>query len=389
MRNLRPAALIALPLMTLAATALILVLLVVAGPEVATDLRARIEQRLRHCFCPALAVDPRNCQIVAANEEATELFGPAQVTAGTDPSELLADGAAVDWHRVLSTAVNEGEAQIDACNIRTRSGEARVVHVRASRYATDARQVVVIGFVGNEADKAITGFARVQERLMSSISHELRTPLNVVLGFSELLTTGTLGELTESQIDAAEECHIGGERILRLVTDILDVGRCRSYYMSSPPTPFEPGEMVRRIETLLVGQARRADIKLEVDVPADLPQLEADERGFKQLLYHLILSSLDRSTPGERVNVAAEADEMLTMIVTDSGPPAPDDELRPRTQQPLPADRIQYPLAPPVLGLPLCATLAARLGGSLSCRSDEEGTHFVLQLPFRPDSDDE
>jgi len=224
---------------------------------------------------------------------------------------------------------------------------------------------------------------------MSSISHELRTPLNVVLGFSELLTTGTLGELTESQIDAAEECHIGGERILRLVTDILDVGRCRSYYMSSPPTPFEPGEMVRRIETLLVGQARRADIKLEVDVPADLPQLEADERGFKQLLYHLILSSLDRSTPGERVNVAAEADEMLTMIVTDSGPPAPDDELRPRTQQPLPADRIQYPLAPPVLGLPLCATLAARLGGSLSCRSDEEGTHFVLQLPFRPDSDDE
>jgi len=99
MRNLRPAALIALPLMTLAATALILVLLVVAGPEVATDLRARIEQRLRHCFCPALAVDPRNCQIVAANEEATELFGPAQVTAGTDPSELLAEREQVRHRR--------------------------------------------------------------------------------------------------------------------------------------------------------------------------------------------------------------------------------------------------------------------------------------------------
>ena len=99
------------------------------------------------------------------------------------------------------------------------------------------------------------GFAGVQQRLMANISHELRTPLNVVLGYSEMLVDGVLGELTEQQADAMQECHEAGQRILRMINDILDIGRARSYTLPRDPQPLVPGEFVERVVLVLAGQA--------------------------------------------------------------------------------------------------------------------------------------
>jgi signal transduction histidine kinase len=205
------------------------------------------------------------------------------------------------------------------------------------------------------------------------------------MGFSELLTTGTLGELTDNQLDAAEECHEGGERILRLINDILDVGRSRSYYLAGEIRPFSPAEMIRRVENLLSGQARREDLQLEVDIASDVPAIQSEERTFKQLVYHLILNSMDRSEPGGlvAVSVGPNGSNAVELVVTDAG----GEVTEPIAPQPFEAEseeRAHRTLAPPLLGLPLCATLAERLRTTLTTHTDRDGVHFRVELPIQP-----
>jgi len=244
----------------------------------------------------------------------------------------------------------------------------------------DRSPFIVTGFSDNDVNDMVAEFARVQERLMSNISHELRTPLNVVMGFSELLITGTLGTMPPNQLDAAEECHEGGERMLRLINDILDVGRSWSYYLEGETRPVSPLEMIHRVENLLVGQARRQEVRLDVDLDESLPAVEIEERAFKQLVYHLIVNSIDRSNPGDRVRIVARRDDdQMVLSVADSGDEVTED-IQP---EPIPSiserDAVET-LAPPLMGLRLCATLAERLGASLSTESDGEGTRFVVRM---------
>ena len=226
-------------------------------------------------------------------------------------------------------------------------------------------------------------FAEVQQRLMANISHELRTPLNVALGYSEMLKDGTLGQMTQQQTDAASESHEAGRRILRIVTDILDIGRARSYSLAPEPRPLDAKEFVERVEVLLEGEARAAEVSLRVEMPDDLPAVAADERRFKQLVYHLLVTSLIRSSPGQSVSVSATPGEgSLRITVTAAGPEMARTEVARVFSEAPETIAEQHALAPNAVGLPLCAALARNLGGSLSITSGPEGTDFVVELPL-------
>jgi len=226
-------------------------------------------------------------------------------------------------------------------------------------------------------------FPGVQQRLMSNISHELRTPLNVTLGYSEMLRDGVLGELTEQQVDAAREAHEAGQRILRIITDILDVGRARSYVLPSDPEPIAPRELVERVQLLLVGQARAAKVSLEVEVPDSLPSVEADERRFKQVVYHLALSSIIRSSEGDAIQIRAEpSGEFLLLNIADHGPQMSDTDIAAVFEQAPASVAEEGASAPNAVGLPLCVALTKDLGGRLDITSNPLTTTFTVGLPI-------
>lgn len=379
--GLKPAALIGVPVAIIAATSLLLVLLVLAGPQSRDEAAAQAERAVELAFTPAVAVDPSNGAIVAANTLARELLGERRGSVGRHFSELLADQAPPDCRRVVLSAVEQGSASAQYCPIRLADRSSRGVRIDARRMTFEEEQVVVVAFIPDESGQAITEFSRVQERLMSNISHELRTPLNVVMGFAELMTTGTLGEMAANQLDAAQEIYVGGQRILNIVTDILDIGRVRSYYQPGEPRALDVGEIVHRVETLLVGQARRAEVKLDVAVKEGLPTVHVPERPLKQILYHLLLDRIDAGGPGDVVRVAVEGDGAVRVVVTDGGSDPDASALEPWEMPQLSDEEARTAAFPPATGLKLCAALVGALGAGLSLHTDADGHHFVLELP--------
>ncbi len=67
--------------------------------------------------------------------------------------------------------------------------------------------------------------ARVRSFVLASVSHDLRAPLNSVLGFADLVLSGTEGPVSDEQRESLEALQRGGHELLRLVRDFLDQAR--------------------------------------------------------------------------------------------------------------------------------------------------------------------
>jgi signal transduction histidine kinase len=64
-----------------------------------------------------------------------------------------------------------------------------------------------------------------KSEFLANMSHELRTPLNAVIGFSEVLEQGMVGELNDKQGEYIKYIHISGSHLLSLINDILDLSK--------------------------------------------------------------------------------------------------------------------------------------------------------------------
>src|SRR5712692_8662490 len=90
-----------------------------------------------------------------------------------------------------------------------------------------------------EAERA----SKFKDQFLSTMSHELRTPLNAILGFSELLTDERYGSLNDRQHRYINHIRTGGQHLLKLINDILDLSK------------IEAGRLELTIESVPVGMA--------------------------------------------------------------------------------------------------------------------------------------
>ena len=71
------------------------------------------------------------------------------------------------------------------------------------------------------------------------MSHELRTPLNAILGFAQLLERDRKQPLDERQLERVQHVLRGGEHLLRLIDDVLDLSRIEAGRVSVSAEPVD------------------------------------------------------------------------------------------------------------------------------------------------------
>ena len=102
----------------------------------------------------------------------------------------------------------------------------------------------------DRANDELARTARAKDEFLAAMSHELRTPLTSILGLSETMEDGILGELTRQQAKAAHTINENGTHLLELINDILDMSRVAS------------GRMNLRWDQVPVNQLRDACLQL-------------------------------------------------------------------------------------------------------------------------------
>ncbi|MFW6136064.1 MAG: GAF domain-containing sensor histidine kinase [Chloroflexota bacterium] len=148
------------------------------------------------------------------------------------------------------------------------------------------------------ANERLKELDRLKNRFLANVSHELRTPLNSVIGFSEVLVDGLLGEMAPEQRECVESICASGEHLMALINDVLDMSKIEAGHMELAPEPFAVGELIENVEKTVRPMIEQKSQALTLDLAKDLPPLTADRVRVRQVLLNL-LSNAQKFTPAE------------------------------------------------------------------------------------------
>lgn len=144
---------------------------------------------------------------------------------------------------------------------------------------------------------------RVKSEFLATMSHELRTPLTAIIGFSELIAEGVMGEITSEQEEALREVLHNAADLLEMINSLLDLTKVESGSMGIELREFDVGEMVRRMQGTLTPLVQKKGQKLQVEIQKDIPPLMGDERKVQQVLLNLLANANKFTPEGGRISL--------------------------------------------------------------------------------------
>ncbi|MDH4182950.1 MAG: ATP-binding protein [Nitrospinota bacterium] len=158
-------------------------------------------------------------------------------------------------------------------------------------------------------------------RFLSMMSHELRTPLNAILGYSDLLRQNYYGPLNNDQRDFAKRINEGGEHLLKLIDDILDISRIDEGAMGLQINPRRPLEVVNMAVELVENEARKKNLSIEKIINAEVKAVMVDLVRAQQILINLLFNAVKYTPPGGSITIAVSRlnDSFAKISVRDTG----------------------------------------------------------------------
>ncbi|MBU4321460.1 MAG: ATP-binding protein [Thermodesulfovibrionales bacterium] len=151
---------------------------------------------------------------------------------------------------------------------------------------------------------------RAKSEFLANISHELRTPLNSVIGFSEVLTEGLAGDITDKQREYVQDIWESGKHLLRIINEILDLSKIEAGMMELELSEFEIKELIQGSILMFKEKAIKHKIKFTSDIPDDIGSVTADAVKIKQVLLNLLGNAFKFTDDGGSVRVAARRCKM-------------------------------------------------------------------------------
>jgi histidine kinase len=142
----------------------------------------------------------------------------------------------------------------------------------------------------------------MRRELIGNVAHELRTPLSTIKGYMEGLMDGVLSP----EPTTYQQVYREADRLQRLVSDLQELSRVEAGAFELDCHPVDMAELIQYTATRLCPQFEEKGVQLNVDLPADLPRVQADEDRINQILINLIGNALQYTPTGGTVTVTAE-----------------------------------------------------------------------------------
>ncbi len=320
-----------------------------------------------------------------------------------------------DWHELIGKNVMEVQAKVPIVMFEQNEdpfifeqGQARLNQVKpyqdgtqhwlnTSKWPVFNHHHKLIGMFGISRD--VTDIKRIQLELerakeaaenanraksafLANMSHELRTPLNAIYGFSELLAQSA--ELPANLLPHTQKILRGGEHLLTLINDILDLAKIEAGRIELYPEIIDLRAFLEDIESMICMRAQQKSLACTFTVTQALPSyINVDAKRLRQVLLNLLSNAVKFTEQGKISLFTDYQDGVLCFQVRDTGsgiaPKYLDMIFKPFVQ----AGADRYKSLGTGLGLSITQEIIALMQGQIHVESQQgQGTCFTVTIPL-------
>lgn len=232
-----------------------------------------------------------------------------------------------------------------------------------------------------QANEKLKEMDKRKSAFVASVSHEFKTPLAMIKESLALILDGLAGKINSKQQDILKAGKSSTERLIRLVTDMLDLSKIEVGKMEMCRENFDVAVLVNEILVNYEGGLAKKKISLKKDIQEDIGVIWADRDKISQVVINLLNNAVKYTPVGGEVGIKLIAKENeLYFAISDTGPGIPEeykDKIFDKFER-ITAEKIEGT----GLGLPIAKDIIELHKGQIWVESEVgQGSVFVVKLP--------
>jgi len=261
-----------------------------------------------------------------------------------------------------------------------------IEHHNAPVQDESGKVVAIQGIVRDVTERmqSMEDMERLRSDFLGMVTHELKTPLAAIKG-SAATALGSPRPLDYEEIrELFQIIDEQSDRLRDLTDNLLDISRIEAGSLSVKPEPLDLRSVIEEALSIMARSGRSQ--RIEVEMPAEMPAVNADKRRLVQVLTNLLTNAAKFSSAATPIKIGVEHDALLaTVRVQDEGQGIASDKLPLLFQKFSQVhDSGKTRATGTGLGLAICKGIVEAHGGRIWAESDGEGkgATFSFTLPL-------
>lgn len=168
---------------------------------------------------------------------------------------------------------------------------------------------------------------RTKDDFISMASHQLRTPLTSVKGYVSMVLDGDAGKVNELQKKLLNQSFLSSQRMVYLISDLLNVSRLRTGKFVIEPIATNLAEVIESEVEQLQETAKGRELTLTYHAPEHFPTLMVDENKLRQVIMNFIDNAIYYTPTGGTITInLVDKPQTIEFTVVDDGIGVPKSE---------------------------------------------------------------
>ena len=259
-------------------------------------------------------------------------------------------------------------------------GVLEVVNKKRGKFTDPDESMLTV--LGAQAAVAIENARLFQQSdLIQEFVHELRTPLASLSTATYLLLRPEMSREQRDQI--VNNIHNETLRLNSLASSFLDLARLESGRVQFRKVRFSAADLLYEVRDVMMSKAQETNIQIKVDVPNDMPLMEADRDKIKQVLLNLLSNALKYNRPnGSIIITGGYIESEISIVVQDTGVGIPEESIPHLFEKFYRVREHEGKATGTGLGLSICKQIIQGHNGRIEVKSKIGiGTSFGIHLP--------